>query len=180
MRPAHPGEILREEIDTTGVCERTLSQALDVPLNEMIMILEGRQGITAATAMRFARFCGTTPGVWLNLRQTWELRPAETEVGVVARAYRWGLATRGLGEAVSNSWALPRSHCSKARTVNASLFLRRAHSHTIATRQSASRSRRLERRSRSTLPSNLVCQKSVLVAGVVAYGHPGWRCQKQP
>ena len=38
MRPAHPGEILREEIDAIGVSEGALSQAHDVPLNRQIMI----------------------------------------------------------------------------------------------------------------------------------------------
>ena len=71
MRPVHPGEILREEIDAAGVSEGALSKALDVPLNRVTMILEGRQGITADTALRIARYFGTTPELWLNLQKTW-------------------------------------------------------------------------------------------------------------
>ena len=81
MRPVHPGEILRDEIDVAGMSERALSDALDVPLNQVTMILEGRQGITADTALRLARYFGTSPQLWLNLQQTWELRRAEIEVG---------------------------------------------------------------------------------------------------
>ena len=81
MRPVHPGEILRDEIEAADVSEGALSKALDVPLNRVTMILEGRQGITADTALRLARYFGTTPQLWLNLQQAWELRRAEIEVG---------------------------------------------------------------------------------------------------
>ena len=81
MRPVHPGEILREEIGAAGVSEGALSRALDVPLNRVTMILEGRQGIAADTALRLARYFGTTPQLLLNLQQTWELRSAKIEVG---------------------------------------------------------------------------------------------------
>ena len=81
MRPVHPGEILREEIEAAGVSEGALSKALDVPLSRVALILEGRQGITADTALRLARYFGTSPQLWLNLQQTWELRRAEIEVG---------------------------------------------------------------------------------------------------
>ena len=81
MRPVHPGEILREEIEAAGVSEGALSKALDVPPSRVTLILEGRQGITADTALRLARYFGTSPQLWLNLQQTWELRRAEIEVG---------------------------------------------------------------------------------------------------
>ncbi len=81
MRPVHPGEILRDEIDVAGMSEGALSDALDVPLNQVTMILEGRQGITADAALRLARYFGTSPQLWLNLQQAWELRRAEIEVG---------------------------------------------------------------------------------------------------
>lgn len=81
MRPVHPGEILRDEIDAAGVSESTLSNALDIPLSRVIKILEGRQDVTADVALRLARYFGTTPQLWLNLQQAWELRRAEIEVG---------------------------------------------------------------------------------------------------
>ena len=81
MRPVHPGEILREEIEASGVSEGAMSKALDVPFSRVTLMLEGRQGITADTALRLARYFGTSPQLWLNLQQTWELRRAEIEVG---------------------------------------------------------------------------------------------------
>ena len=74
MRPVHPSEILGEEIEAAGVSEDALSKALDVPLSRVTLILEGRQGITADTALRLARYFGTSPQLRLNLQQTWELR----------------------------------------------------------------------------------------------------------
>lgn len=81
MVPVHPGEILRDEIDAVGMSDAALAKALDVPLSQVSMILKGRLGIAAEFALRLARFFGTTPELWLNLQQTWELRRAEIELG---------------------------------------------------------------------------------------------------
>ena len=81
MRPVHPGEILREEIEAADVSKDALVKALDVPLDLVTGILGGTVGIAADTALRLARYFGTTPQLWLNLQQTWELRRAEIELG---------------------------------------------------------------------------------------------------
>ena len=81
MRPVHPGEILREELDTIGLSANALAKALGVPVNRIILILNGQRGVTADTALRLARYFGTTPQLWLNLQKTWELRRAEIETG---------------------------------------------------------------------------------------------------
>ena len=81
MRPVHPGEILREELQTLDLSANALSKALDVPVNRITAILNGQRGVTADTALRLARYFGTTPQVWLNLQQTYELRRAEIAVG---------------------------------------------------------------------------------------------------
>ena len=81
MRPVHPGEVLRDELDELGMSASALSKALDVPVNRMTMILNGQRGVSADTALRLARYFGTTPQLWLNLQKTWELRKAETETG---------------------------------------------------------------------------------------------------
>ena len=88
MRPVHPGDILREELDTLGLSANALARALGVPVNRITQILNGQRGVTADTALRLARYFGTTPQLWLNLQQTWELRRAEIETGeqIVARA----------------------------------------------------------------------------------------------
>ena len=74
MRPVHPGEILREELDELGMSANALSKALDVPVNRVTAILNGQRGVTANIALRLARYFGTTPRLWLNLQKTSELR----------------------------------------------------------------------------------------------------------
>ena len=81
MRPVHPGEILREELDELGLSANALSKALGVPVNRVTMILNGQRGVSADTALRLARYFGTTPQLWLSLQKTWELRQAEIESG---------------------------------------------------------------------------------------------------
>ena len=81
MRPVHPGEILREELDGLGLSANALSKALGVPVNRVTMILNGQRGVSANTALRLATYFGTTPQLWLNLQKTWELRRAEIEAG---------------------------------------------------------------------------------------------------
>ena len=81
MRPVHPGEILREELDAMGLSANSLSKALGVPVNRITMILNGQRGVSADTALRLARYFGTTPQLWLNLQKTWELRRAEIDKG---------------------------------------------------------------------------------------------------
>ena len=81
MRAVHPGEILREELDEIGLSANALSKALGVPVNRVTTILNGQRGVSADTALRLARYFGTTPQLWLNLQKTWELRRAEIESG---------------------------------------------------------------------------------------------------
>ena len=81
MPPIHPGEILAEELEELGLSARALAKALHVPPGRVTAILRGRRGITADTARRLARFFGTTPQVWLNLQQNYELRRTEIRAG---------------------------------------------------------------------------------------------------
>ena len=81
MRPVHPGEILREELDALGMSAYELANALAVPPNRITAILKGQRGVTADTALRLSRYLGTTPQLWLNLQTTFNLRVAETEAG---------------------------------------------------------------------------------------------------
>ena len=94
MRPIHPGEVLREELEELGLSANALAQALDVPANRVSAILRGQRGITADTALRLARFFGTTPQLWMNLQKTYELRVAENESGkVIAKQVKpWAAA----------------------------------------------------------------------------------------
>ena len=81
MMPVHPGEILRDELTEIELSASALARALDVPSNRITAILNGQRGITADTALRLARYFGTTPQLWLNLQKTYELRQAEITSG---------------------------------------------------------------------------------------------------
>ena len=78
MRPLHTGEILAEEL---GLSANVLAKALDVPTNRAYCYSEGTEGVTADTALRLARYFGTTPQQWQNLQKAFELRVADIESG---------------------------------------------------------------------------------------------------
>ncbi len=72
--PTHPGEVLLEEfIKPLGLTQRALAQALKMPYQRLNEIVRGKRGITPSTALRLARFFGTSPEFWLNLQHMWEL-----------------------------------------------------------------------------------------------------------
>src|SRR2546427_12078679 len=77
LAPIHPGELLREELAEIGVSLNELSRALRVPMNRISAIANGKRGITADTAMRLARYFGTSAQMWMNLQTRHELAAAE-------------------------------------------------------------------------------------------------------
>lgn len=67
-RPAiHPGEHLRIDLEEAGVSQAQLAREIRVPTNRISMLIRGERNITADTALRIARWMGTTPEYWLNL-----------------------------------------------------------------------------------------------------------------
>ena len=98
MRAIHPGEILREEFLTPmGMSSNALAQALGVPANRVTSIVAEKRGVTADTALRFARYFGTTPQFWLELQQAYELRIAEQSLGSALKAIRPAKRLRAVG-----------------------------------------------------------------------------------
>jgi addiction module HigA family antidote len=59
----------------------TSKNPLNVPANPITRILNGEQAITADTALRLARYLGTSAELWMRLQDTYELRKAEAEKG---------------------------------------------------------------------------------------------------
>ena len=86
MPPVHPGEVLADELEELGLTANALAGQLAVPTNRITAILKGQRGVTADTALRLARYFGTTPEFWLNLQKTFELRVAEIESGAAIDA----------------------------------------------------------------------------------------------
>ena len=80
LAPIHPGELLREELAEIGVSLNELSRALRVPMNRISAIANGKRAITADTAMRLARYFGTSAQMWMNLQSAYDLEVAEREL----------------------------------------------------------------------------------------------------
>ena len=81
MRPIHPGEILQDELDTISMSANVLASKLLVPTNRITAILNEQRSITPETAIRLARFFGTTPEFWLNLQRDFDLKSTLKKVG---------------------------------------------------------------------------------------------------
>src|SRR5580698_9061452 len=79
--PIHPGELLGDELNEIGVSLNELGRALRVPMNRISAIVNGKRAITVDTAMRLARYFGTSPQYWLNLQNAYELEVAAQELG---------------------------------------------------------------------------------------------------
>ncbi len=75
--PIHPGEILLEEfLKPLRISQNALSRDLDVPLQRINQIVLGKRSITVDTALRLAKYFGTTPELWLNLQSRYDLEMA--------------------------------------------------------------------------------------------------------
>jgi len=82
LRPIHPGEILREEfLEPLAMSANALSLELRVPAPRINDIVRERRAISTDTAMRLARYFGTTPQFWLNLQTSFDLKQTEAKVG---------------------------------------------------------------------------------------------------
>ena len=75
----HPGEHLAEAINAIGITAAQLARDIRVPPNRITGILHFTRAITADTALRLARYFGTSAAFWMNLQQLYELRRAEQE-----------------------------------------------------------------------------------------------------
>ena len=85
MYAFHPGEFLAEELEERHMSGADLARALGIPQNRISEILHGRRSISVDTALRLARWMGSSPQYWLNLQQIHDLRIAEERIGEVIR-----------------------------------------------------------------------------------------------
>ena len=86
----HPGEVLSEEfLVPLGMSINALAIALRVPATRIGAIVKGERGVSADTALRLARFFGTSPEFWVNLQAMHDLTKARMESGeAIARDVR--------------------------------------------------------------------------------------------
>jgi len=74
LSPIHPGEILLEEfLRPLGLSQNRLGIDLGIPPQRVGDIVRGRRGVTADTALRLARYFGTTPQFWMHMQARYEL-----------------------------------------------------------------------------------------------------------
>jgi antitoxin HigA-1 len=70
----HPGEVLLEEfLEPAGLSQYRLAKDISVPPRRINEIVHGKRAVTADTALRLARYFGTTPRFWLNLQAQYDL-----------------------------------------------------------------------------------------------------------
>jgi len=85
--PVHPGELLRRDfLAPMGLSSNALALALRVPVTRITEIVRERRGITADTALRLARYFGTTPDFWMKMQVSYDLALASSQVAVRIQA----------------------------------------------------------------------------------------------
>ena len=82
MTPPHPGETIKEEyLVPLGMSVNALAKELGIGAARLNEIVRARRGITADTALRLARYFGTTPELWTTLQAFYDLRIAQRKSG---------------------------------------------------------------------------------------------------
>jgi addiction module HigA family antidote len=78
---AHPGRLLKRELEARGLSANRLALDLGVPSGRITDILNGRRGITADTAVRLGRYFGNRAQFWLELQGQYDIALVERERG---------------------------------------------------------------------------------------------------
>jgi len=101
LPPVHPGEILLEEyLIPMGISQYRLAKEISVPARRINEIVHGKRSISADTALRLARFFGTTELFWVNLQTRYDMETEkdrlagrlESEVSVFKGSTDWSSA----------------------------------------------------------------------------------------
>lgn len=78
---AHPGRLLKRELEARGLSANRLALDLGVPSGRITDIVNGRRSITADTALRLGRYFGTGARFWLDLQSQYDIATVERERG---------------------------------------------------------------------------------------------------
>jgi addiction module HigA family antidote len=82
MEPIHPGEILQADfLEPLGVSQYRLAQDISVPARRINEIVHGKRAVSADTALRLARYFGTSERFWLNLQARFDLEQQRDVLG---------------------------------------------------------------------------------------------------
>ncbi len=86
MAPLHPGEVLLEEfMRPLGISQNRLGRDLGVPPRRINEIVHGKRSVTADTALRLARYFGTSPQFWMGLQTDFDLETTEEAIAAEIR-----------------------------------------------------------------------------------------------
>lgn len=81
LPPVHPGDVLLEDfIKPLGLSQYRVAKDIGVPTLRITQIVRGERSITADTALRLARYFGTSANVWLRLQARYDLEIAEAKI----------------------------------------------------------------------------------------------------
>ena len=84
LAPIHPGEVLLTEfIGPLGITQHRVAVAIGVPPRRINEIVHGKRRITADTALRLARYFGTSELFWVNLQSRYDLETERDALGAV-------------------------------------------------------------------------------------------------
>jgi addiction module HigA family antidote len=87
MTPIHPGEVLLHEfLEPLGVTQHRVAVSIGVPPRRINEIVHGKRGISADTALRLARYFGTSDRFWINLQSRFDLEVERDQLGSVLDA----------------------------------------------------------------------------------------------
>src|SRR5678815_2628005 len=74
QRAVHPGRVLHDEVmKPLGISRNKLARDIDVPVGRISAIVSGTRAVTADTALRLAKYFGTSPELWLKLQSDYDL-----------------------------------------------------------------------------------------------------------
>jgi len=81
LAPVHPGEVLREEfLVPLNLSAYAVARAIDVPRTRIERLSREETPVTADTALRLAKYFGTTAAFWMGLQAQHDLEHAEDEL----------------------------------------------------------------------------------------------------
>ena len=82
LPPVHPGEVLAEDfMKPLGLSQYRVAKDIGVAALRISQIVRGQRSVTADTALRLARYFGTSPDVWLRLQAAYDLEVAQRQTG---------------------------------------------------------------------------------------------------
>ncbi len=78
----HPGEVLFEEfLKPMGISQNKIARAIDVPPRRINEIVHGKRAVTADSAVRLAKYFGTSESLWMGLQADYDVEEARRELG---------------------------------------------------------------------------------------------------